>query len=56
VTPAELPSLKEEIGAYFRETFRVHPEIEWAPPHSIPQETGKTGKVKLVEIARKEEM
>jgi phenylacetate-CoA ligase len=55
VTLAELPFLKEEIGNYFRETFRVHPEIEWAPPHSIPQETGKTGKVKLVEIVRKEE-
>jgi phenylacetate-CoA ligase len=55
VTSAEVPSLEEEIGNYFRETFRVHPEIEWAPPHSISLETGKTGKVKLVEIVRRGE-
>ena len=54
VKPEEVQSLKEEIGGYFKEIFRVNPEIELVPPNSIPQETGKTGKVKLVEIVGKE--
>jgi len=50
----ELPILKEEMKKYIRDNLRVNPEIELAPPESIPLETGATGKVKLIEIINKD--
>jgi phenylacetate-CoA ligase len=46
--------LKEEIKQYMKDTLRVNPEIELVSPDSIPIETGPTGKVKLIEIVKKE--
>ena len=50
----ELQPLKEEIKQYFKDDLRVNPEIELVPPDSISQETGSTGKVKLIEILKRE--
>lgn len=46
--------LKEEIRRYIKDNLRVNPEIELVPPDSIPIETGATGKVKLIEIAKRQ--
>jgi len=46
--------LKEEIRKYIKDNLRVNPEIELVPPDSIPIHTGATGKVKLIEIMKKD--
>lgn len=50
----ELEALKENLKKYMKENLRVHPEIELVPPDSIPIEKGATGKVKLIEVRKKD--
>jgi len=50
----EREPLKEEIRKYIKDNLRVNPEIELVPPDSIPIQTGATGKVKLIEMMKKD--
>jgi len=50
----EREPLKEEIRKYIKDILRVNPEIELVPPDSIPIQTGATGKVKLIEMMKKD--
>jgi len=50
----ELQTLSDKIKMFIKDNLKVNPEIEWVPPDSIPIETGATGKVKLIEIVKRE--
>jgi phenylacetate-CoA ligase len=54
IRETEREALKEEMKKFFRENLRVTPEIELVPPGSIKVERGQTGKVKIVEVLKKE--
>lgn len=52
VLPGEIGRLQEEMQKHMKDNLRINPEIMMRPAGSIRVETGATGKVKLVEVAK----